>query len=523
MTRKIKFTIATLCTTGLLFVLPANKAYGEDVTANQPVVDPVPAVSGIATTLQEVQSKIDAASNNLQSTSQLDGNAIISLIQANNPNIDTKTAATIATSQEPIATSIKSASTKVQAANNAINAANAGVQYAQSLSNLINNYISNVTSSQSNVDSQTIVVANAQSYVDGATVTVTDAQNNLSAELAKLPDLQAIQTSAQSTLDQAYLKIQELQTKVLTAQANFDAVELALSSAPLTQTLGEVPGLVASVYRYNGGRSPSIANLGTPAETVIVPSIAYAWGGGEILGSGYSDGVIVVFSGKIKVPDTTDIYYAVYSDDGAQIYIDGQLAVNNWRDQGMRWSDYSQHYTVTPGQTQDITVFYYENGGGAGVVLGWGYNGIWTTPGPESFTYTGVTIGQPDPSLIQAETDARNALTSAQAEYNDSLAAKDTAYQALQDANNAVNIQQSVVDAAQSMYDSANNSLSVAQQNLSNEQSALQQASQDLLTKQQDLTDAQNNSSIAFQTANSLADTATVAVQEAINSMNESV
>jgi TolA protein len=398
----------------MLTVFSGRPAHSDDTSVGQTISQPIN-ISDTSTAIlissDTIQSKIDSATSSLQTTAQIDQNAIISLIQTNVPNSDTSTAVQIAITQEPISTSIESATAKVQIAQQAIQSAIIALNVLQN--------------QQSLVDSQTVIVSNFQSKVDGATAVVEDKTNVLQI--------------AQSTLD----------------------------SNPLVVVSTTAPGIVATVYRAQNGASPSLENLGTPITTVIVPSIAYQWGSGPILNSGMSDHVIVVFKGQITVPNTTDIYYAVYSDDGSKLYINGSLVINNWRDQGLTWSPYSQHFNVTPGQTQDISLYYYENAGGAGVVLGWGYNGIWTSPTSSNYSHVTSTTLATDPVLVQNVISAQNNLANAQ------------------------------------------QNLTIAEQNLTIEQ--------------QKLTIANQNLTIALQTANSLADSATVSTQEAVNSMNNSV
>jgi len=416
LTRKIKFIIATLFTTGLLFLFPSNKAHADDTavvdTTSQPVLDPSVSIENNSTiTINSVQNKIDSATSTLQSTAQIDSAAIINSIQTNVPNADTQTAVQIATTQDPISTAVQDATLKIQIANQAIDSATSAIKI--------------VNSNQLVVDSQTVIVSNIQLQIDSATANVDSTTTTLQ--------------SAQNTL----------------------------SSAPLSTINVTASGVIATVYRAQNGASPSLNNLGNPVETLVVPSISYNWGSGQILNSGLSDHVIVVFNGQITVPNTTDIYYAVYSDDGSKLYINGQLIINNWRDQGLTWSPYSQHFTVTPGQTQDITLYYYENGGGAGVTMGWGYNNIWTSPTSVNYSHVTSTTSAPNPALVQAVTDAQKALNDAQ------------------------------------------NNLNTTQQQLS-------EAINNLAT-------AQNNLQISLQTANALADTATVAVQTAVTAMDNSV
>jgi hypothetical protein len=91
---------------------------------------------------------------------------------------------------------------------------------------------------------------------------------------------------------------------------------------------------------------------------------------------------IVNFSGRITVPSWfTQTYFAGYTDDGFRMYVDGQLAVNNWVEQGTTWSDYSPVYDVSEDKTLDVEIWWYNGGGPGSYHLGWGIPGGWTGAG----------------------------------------------------------------------------------------------------------------------------------------------
>jgi hypothetical protein len=501
MTRKIKFIIAALFITGLLFLFPSNKAHADDApvatNTSQPVSDIPIAITDTSTvnavidtstvTVAVVENKINSAISSLQTTSEANGNAIISTIQANVSNTDTSTAISIATTQEPMASAVAEANTKIQIAQQTIDSATVATQVAQT--------------AIAAVDAQTAIVTQSVTIVDSTTVTANNAQTTLTSEVAKLPDLKDTQKTTESGFYTENSNLGTATSNVQIAQDNLtNAVTDLQNNGTITTTTN---GVTATVYRATNGAAPSIANP-TPILTTTVPNIAFNWGSGVVLNSGLADHVIIKFDGTIAVPsDATAVKYAVYSDDGSKLYVDGTLAISNWRDQGPTWSPYSPTYSVTGGQTQQLTIWYYENGGGAGVTLGWAIfradgTGYFTTPGSSAF---GTSITTIDPVKLAAADAAKANVLSTQSAYDTQLAIRNAAYQAWQDAIHAVDAQQSVIDAAQATYDLAQQNLTTAQQNLT--------------TEQQKLTVAQQNSQSALQSANSLADAAVVAVQDA--------
>jgi hypothetical protein len=136
---------------------------------------------------------------------------------------------------------------------------------------------------------------------------------------------------------------------------------------------------------------------------------------------------IVNFSGRITVPSWfTQTYFAGYTDDGFRMYVDGQLAVDNWVEQGTTWSDYSPVYDVSEDKTLDVEIWWYNGGGPGSYHLGWGIPGGWTGAGcdyagnprvwGQNFSCNLNTFSS-GPGATQEQTD----------DYNDALAAKNSA------------------------------------------------------------------------------------------------
>ena len=379
-------------------IFTGKSAHADDIAVatntSQPVSDtPISITDTSTVTVETVQNKIDTAVLSLQTTSQANGDAIISVIQTNVPNTDIATAVSIATTQEPIATAVATATNKIQIAQQTIDSATVATQVAQTAS--------------AAVDTQTAIVTQSVTIVDSTTVIANNAQTTLTSEVAKLPDLKDTQRTTESGFYTENSNLGTATSNVQTAQNNLtNAVTDLQNNGTITTTTN---GITATVYRATNGAAPSIANP-TPILTTTVPNIAFNWGSGVVLNSGLADHVIIKFDGTITVPsDATSVKYAIYSDDGSKLYVNGTLAINNWRDQGPTWSPYSTNYSVTNGQTQQLTIWYYENGGGAGVTLGWGITksdgtGYFTTPGSSAFGTTTTTV---DPVKLAAADAAK--------------------------------------------------------------------------------------------------------------------
>jgi hypothetical protein len=153
---------------------------------------------------------------------------------------------------------------------------------------------------------------------------------------------------------------------------------------------------------------------------------------------GYYEDIIVKFTGRITVPsDWTSVYFAGYTDDGFRMYVDGNLAVDNWVEQGSTWSPYSPVYDVSQDKTLDVEIWWYNGGGPGSYHLGWSIPGGWTGAG---CAYTGgwgigfscnLNTFSYGVGATQSQIDAYNAAVTAQAtaqtDYNTKLAAYNTA------------------------------------------------------------------------------------------------
>ncbi len=145
---------------------------------------------------------------------------------------------------------------------------------------------------------------------------------------------------------------------------------------------------------------------------------------------------IVKFAGTITVPSWfTTTYFAGSTDDGFRMYVDGQLAVDNWVEQGTTWSDYSPVYDVSEDKTLSVEIWWYNGGGPGSYHLGWAIPGGWTGAGcdyagnprvwGQNFSCNLNTFSSgsgPTQSQINAYNDAVAAQAIAQTNYNNKLA-----------------------------------------------------------------------------------------------------
>jgi hypothetical protein len=239
----------------------------------------------------------------------------------------------------------------------------------------------------------------AQSNVDGQTVTV---------ELAFDHKEDALQdkNDAQQSLSIANINFQ-------TAQSNM-------------QSAGG-SGLAYTVY--NLLRS---GNQAVPGSVLCSGTWNYHYMNLPVCGNRVEN-FIVKFTGQINVPQHwTSTYFAGATDDGFRMFVDGELASDQWVEQGVRWSPYTPMYDVSEDKTLDVEIWWYNGGGPGSYSLGWAIPGGWTGAGCDYTNGWGnnfsCNIGtfSSGPGATQEQTDAYNQAlgtrNAAQQDYNNALA-----------------------------------------------------------------------------------------------------
>ncbi len=236
----------------------------------------------------------------------------------------------------------------------------------------------------------------AQSAVDGQTVTVNTALSQ--------------KNSAKDALDIAQLNL-------TTANTNLQTTQLAVQNAGNSGLRYDVY-VLARQYSFLW-----LSNTAVPDQYLCsgVLTSSSMWPGPATCGR-YED-VVIKFTGKITVPQewgTTK--FAGYTDDGFRMYIDGQLVIDQWVEQGSTWSEYSPIYNVSQDNVLDVEIWWYNGGGPGNFHIGWAIPGGWTGVYPSAMSYgSGPTQAQ-----IDAYNAAVTAKATAQTDYNTKLATYNT-------------------------------------------------------------------------------------------------
>ena len=146
-------------------------------------------------------------------------------------------------------------------------------------------------------------------------------------------------------------------TETTTVRARAYAEGLTASSvASATYTIGQATSGLTGRY-YNG------RNFGSLQHTRVDPVIDFSWEGGENPAPDVNSTFSALWTGTVTPRYSEQFTFQTTSDDGVRLWVDGQLIIDNWQDQGP--TSRTGNITLQADQQYEIWMEYY-NGGGAG-------------------------------------------------------------------------------------------------------------------------------------------------------------
>jgi|GEM_PF-6556767 len=86
------------------------------------------------------------------------------------------------------------------------------------------------------------------------------------------------------------------------------------------------------------------------------------------------DDFSVRWTGQVKAPADGDYSFLTDSDDGARLWVDGQLLIDDWTTHASTTDISSQTVHFTAGSTHNIELDYYERGGAEQIDLQWAHD-----------------------------------------------------------------------------------------------------------------------------------------------------
>jgi len=146
---------------------------------------------------------------------------------------------------------------------------------------------------------------------------------------------------------------------------------------------GEYSAIPSSVLKPTGG-GPDDHGLqgqyfnnqtlsGTPTVTRVDSTVNFDWGSGSPATGIDNDHFSVRWSGTLTPTETGSYEIGVTTDDGARLYLDGGLIIDDWTDHAVKTTTVTK--TFTAGVEHSITFEFYEHGGLAVAKL------VWAEPG----------------------------------------------------------------------------------------------------------------------------------------------
>ncbi len=117
------------------------------------------------------------------------------------------------------------------------------------------------------------------------------------------------------------------------------------------------------------------ADFTVPKGQRIDETIDFAWGDGAPLPGMAGDTFSARWTGRLQPPANGVYTISTLSDDGVRVFLGGRLLIDNWTDHGE--AEDAASIFLEAGKQYEITVLYYENGGGATMRL------LWSWPGHE--------------------------------------------------------------------------------------------------------------------------------------------
>ncbi|MDB6037501.1 MAG: hypothetical protein JWM99_1342, partial [Verrucomicrobiales bacterium] len=108
---------------------------------------------------------------------------------------------------------------------------------------------------------------------------------------------------------------------------------------------------------------------GPPTLVQVDRMVDFDWGNGSPDPKISVDSFTALWTGQVQPQFSEPYTFYPYTDDGVRLWVNNQLIVNQWVDQGP--TETSGTLSLVAGQHYDIRMAYYENGGGAVAQLSW--------------------------------------------------------------------------------------------------------------------------------------------------------
>ena len=130
--------------------------------------------------------------------------------------------------------------------------------------------------------------------------------------------------------------------------------------------IGTGTGLLGSYYSNSFPAAP----YSGPATLVRTDAVVnFNWGSGSPDPSISADHFTAKWTGSVQPQFTEPYTFYTTTDDGVRLWVNGQLLIDHWIDQGP--TEWSGSISLAAQQRYNIEMDFYENGGGAVATLSW--------------------------------------------------------------------------------------------------------------------------------------------------------
>jgi len=144
--------------------------------------------------------------------------------------------------------------------------------------------------------------------------------------------------------------------------AGSDGALPAVPASALTPSQGSGNGLYGQFFANTGLTGAAVA-------TRTDQNLDFNWAGASPNAGVATTNWSAKWTGAVHPPTTGSYTFSLTSDDGSRLYVNGQLVIGNWADQGSTTK--TGTVTLTAGQAATVEVDYYQGGGSDNLTLGW--------------------------------------------------------------------------------------------------------------------------------------------------------
>ena len=79
----------------------------------------------------------------------------------------------------------------------------------------------------------------------------------------------------------------------------------------------------------------------------------------------------MTWSGKLKAPSTGEYTLGIQADDGARLYINGELLIDDWKSHSFSYQPTQKKISLEAGKMYDIKLEYYQHEWSSRIKLSW--------------------------------------------------------------------------------------------------------------------------------------------------------